>query len=333
MVRDQESERVYHEELKPWLPSSIIDCHVHVSLVEHCGPIGAERLRRNWAMEVDSAQSWQQLRDTYRLLFPEQEVETLAFGNVYREVNIEANNHYVGTGASDRNNRAWALLVTRPEWETGRIEEAMSRGFIGIKPYPDLVLQESEEVSIFDFVTHSQLAVVDKLGGIMMLHLPRHGRLGDPENIREVLEIHETYPAIKLILAHIGRAYCLPTAERGIPHFVSMPNIYFDTAANLNPDVFQYVLEQVGPQRLLFGSDLPITMMRGMREHVGERYINYTNGNYTWNTNRKSAQEEAKYTYFLYEELRALIQAVKRAGLGLEAMEQILYRNGAELLH
>ena len=326
------ADRVYEEELRSWLPPRILDCHVHVSLAEHCGPISPERLKQNWAMEIDMDQSWKRLRDNYRILFPDQEVAALAFGITYREVDIESNNEYVIAGASDPRNRARALFVTRPEWEASRIAEAMSRGFLGIKPYPDLALRESNEVSIFDFVTPGQLAALNELGGILMLHLPRQGRLADPDNIREVLEIHESYPSIKLILAHIGRAFCLPTAQRGLPHFVDAPGIYFDTAANLNPDVFQYAIETVGPKRLLFGSDLPITLIRGMREHVGERYINYTDGPYSWNTNRKSPEEEAKYTCFVYEELRALRKAIERSGLGSDAVEMIMYSNSAELM-
>ena len=207
-----------------------------------------------------------------------------------------------------------------------------SQGFLGIKPYPDLAPHGTNEVSIYDFLPRAHLAVLDKFGGILMLHLPRHGRLGDAHNIREVLEIHESYPSVKLILAHIGRAYCLPAAERGLPHLVDARRIYFDTAANLNADVFQYALEVVGPDRLLFGSDLPVTMMRGVREHIGEEYINYTDGPYSWNTNRKSPEEEANYTYYVYEELRALIRAVERAGLGFDALEKILYSNSAGLL-
>ncbi|MBI2844262.1 MAG: hypothetical protein HYX78_12750 [Armatimonadetes bacterium] len=38
------------------------------------------------------------------------------------------------------------------------------------------------------------------------------------------------------------------------------------------------------------------------------------------------------YTFYVYEELPALIKAVQRSGYGLRGMEQILYCNGARLL-
>ena len=58
----------------------------------------------------------------------------------------------------------------------------------------------------------------------------------------------------------------------------------------------------------------------------------YTDGDYSWNTTRKSPEEEASYTFYVYEELKALIRAVERAGLGVPALERILYSNSANLI-
>ncbi len=324
------SEQIYRNELAPWLPPRIFDCHVHVSLGEHWGPISAERLAELWAIEAGDRLSWKELRDNYRKLFPGRPVVALVFGNVFREVDIEGNNEYVLSGLGDPTNHALGLFVTRPEWSASRIESALARGFVGIKPYPDLAPPGRE--SVFDCLPKAHLEVLNRLGGVLMLHLPRKGRIGDPDNIREILEIADTYPAIRFIVAHIGRAYCLPAAKKGLPLLADRPQIHFDTAANLNADVFQYALETVGPERILFGSDLPVTLMRGVREHAGESYVNYTDGPYSWNTNRKGPEEEAHYTYYLYEELRALIKAVQRTGLGSEAMARIMYSNSARLL-
>jgi len=324
--------RIYEEELRPWLPEKILDCHVHVSLASNCGRISDERRSRLWPIEVGVFQSWEELRSNYRLLFPDRHVDVLAFGGVYREQDSHLENSYVYSGLANPANRADALLVTRPDWDASVIETAMARGFLGVKPYPDLAPQNTSEVSIYDFLPKTHLETLNRLGAVLMLHLPRAARLGDPNNIRELLEIAERYPSIKLIVAHIGRAYCLPTAEKGLPFFADTPGVYFDTSANLNADVFELALETVGPDRLLFGSDLPVMMMRGVREHVGEDYINYTDGDYSWNTNRKSIKEEAGYTFYIYQEIRALIRAFERRGLGKAAFRGVLYSNAAKLL-
>jgi len=323
---------IYEEELAGWLPSKIIDCHVHIGLREHWGPIDPARVKDMWALDVANHQSWQDLRMTSRALFPRQEVHVVAFACVAREVDISAENSYVRAGLSDPSNHAVGLFATRPDWDADLIREAMSQGFLGIKPYPDLAERDTTEISIYDFLPRAHLAAVDALGGMLMLHLPRAGRVGDPDNVREVLEISDKYPNITIVLAHVGRAYCLPTARRGLPSLAGRENIYYDIAANLNADVFRYVIDELGPGRLLYGSDLPITTMRGVREHVGEQYFNYTDGAYSWNTQRKPPEEEAKYTCYLYEELRALIRALEGLGLGKDTCEQILYSNCAALI-
>lgn len=324
--------RIYYEELAPWLPARIIDCHVHIGLQEFWDVVSPERVKSMWALEVARENSWEDLRRTCVRLFPEQQVGVIAFASVAREVDLRHANEYVRAGVADPANDAAGLFATSPEWDASLVWEAMLRGFRGIKPYPDQARKDTSEVSIYEFVPKEHLAVLERCRGILMLHLPRDGRLGDPDNIREVLEISDAYPSIKIVLAHVGRAYCLPTAERGLPSFAGRYNIFFDTSANLNADVFELALRVVGPDRLLFGSDLPVTLMRGVREHVGEEYINYTNGDYSWNVGRRSPQEEAGYTYYLYEELRALIRAVKRCGLGKDAMDKIMYSNSAGLL-
>jgi uncharacterized protein len=331
-IRKQLDQQVYNDQIAPWLPETVIDCHVHVGLAEHCGPFSPERRKANWALEVGIEQSWDDLRDTYGALFPDRAVSPLAFGGVFQETHVERNNDYILSGVADAKNSSWGLMVTRPEWDAQVVRDGLSAGFVGIKPYPDLALPSLAEPSIYDFLPKSHLAILDEAAGVLMLHLPRAGRLADPDNIRELLEISNDYPRIKMIVAHIGRSFCLPTAKIGLPHFVESTRIRFDTSANLNSDVFRFALDTLGPDRILFGSDLPITLMRGVREHVGDKYINYTDAPYSWNRDRKLPEEEANYTYFLYEELRALVTVVEKGGFGKEAMKKIMYSNAARIL-
>jgi len=323
---------IYEQEIAPWLPARIYDCHVHVGLEQHCGPVSPERIKANWAMEVGSAQSWEILQRRHRLLFPDREVCTLAFGGVFREIDLEANNAYVLAGARDPANRACGLMVTAPEWPATRIEEGLAQGFRGVKPYPDLAPMGSERARIADFLPDHHVEVLNRHRGVLMLHLPRPGRLADPANLEDLTALADRYPGIRLIVAHVGRAFCLPTARKGLAPFVSRPNVHWDIAAHLNADVFRLVLETMGPDRLLYGSDLPITIMRGEREHRGEMYINYTDAPYSWNTNRKPPEVEARYTFFLYQELRALVQAVQACGMGRKEMAQIMFGNCARLV-
>ena len=88
-------------------------------------------------------------------------------------------------------------------------EEVTKGGFLGLKPYlsncPPYI--PAKEIRIFDFLPHSHLEVVNRHGWIVMLHIPRDKRFRDEVNLAELREIDERYPNVKLIIAHIGRAY------------------------------------------------------------------------------------------------------------------------------
>ncbi|MDH7601000.1 MAG: amidohydrolase family protein [Armatimonadota bacterium] len=325
-------QRVYTEELRPWLPSTVIDAHVHIGLAEHIGPISEERKKENWAYEVGLDQSWEDLWRYLRALFPDLEVRVLAFGIPLREVDLERNNEYVLDGASRFSQYAKALYVSRPDYPASMLESAFSRGFLGVKPYPDLVLSGKEEPGVYDVVPRHHLELVNRRAGIVMLHLPKKGRIADPDNIRDLIDLSHTYPSAKIIVAHVGRSFCLPTAQSALPALVGLPNVWYDIAAVMNPDVIEYAIRTLGLDRVLYGSDLPITLIRGYREHIGEIYINYTDGDYSWNTNRKPPDVEANYTYYLYEELKALIAAARRIGNARAVLRKVMFDNAAELL-
>ncbi len=321
---------LYEQQIAPWLPAEVIDIHVHIGLSTHWGPVTGERRAEMWPIEIADSQSWEEMEHAFAVMLPSVQMRALCFGWVYHEVDIEANNRYVWSGRT-RGCCAGALLVSRPDWPAERIDEAMTAGWLGLKPYPDLSPGGYGNCSIADFLPDSHLSVLDRHRGILMLHLPRAGRLADPDNIRELLDIRMRFPSVQIITAHIGRAYGLPNAQAGLKHFRDT-DICFDTAAHLNPDVFALALDTVGPHRLLYGSDMPVMMMRGYREHDGDHYLNWTSGNYSWNNRRQPAEREARYTWFLYEELLALIDAFQRTGMTREDAALVFHDNAHRLL-
>ena len=71
-------------------------------------------------------------------------------------------------------------------------KEVTEGGFAGLKPYlnrsPSYI--PGNEVRIFDFLTHEHLRLADRHGWIVMLHIPRPGRLRDPLNLVPVSYTH-----------------------------------------------------------------------------------------------------------------------------------------------
>ena len=322
----------YASRLRGFMPRRIFDFHAHVGEPQHFQPLSLQRLRTNWALECGYILPFDDLRDAYRQLFPDSEVDALCFPFPIREARLSASNAYVADKI--KKGESSGLYTPDPTEDAEKLRRALVEGtFSGIKPYPDLVRGRSEaEVSIFDYVPRAHLEVVEELGLVLLLHLPRPGRLKDPANLTELHEIVREFPRLKLVLAHIGRSYCPSFALEGIPKLTDCPTVLYDIAAVLNPEVLAFALREVGPGRLLFGTDFPITFLRGRQEWRGEKYVNLSSQMFMWNVERRGPAEEARYTLFIYEQLRALREACEREGVCQGDVERVLYSNAMALL-
>ncbi len=77
--------------------------------------------------------------------------------------------------------------------------------------------------------------------------------------LQDYVWLAEQYPNLKLILAHLGGL--LPFYELNRVTKKIMQNVYYDTAAVpllYQPAVYQAVVDIVGPEKILYGSDYPL---------------------------------------------------------------------------
>ena len=321
----------WSERIAPFLPNELFDAHRHIATPQHLDPISPERIKRNWALEVARHETLEEAQLGYAQLFPGKSVSCLAFGLPLRECHLDENNAYL----SDRLQKtaSSALALTTPEWKAEKVAHWLRQPrIIGIKPYQDLIAGfDGGDVSVFDFCPHEHLEVLDEVGGWLTLHLPRSERLSHPHNIAEIREIRQRYPRIVLVVAHIGRSYAGRYAREGLPALCEDEGILFDTSAVLNPAVYALALDRVGPQRLLFGSDFPILYLRGRRRWEGDRYINLTSGDYSWNTHREPPEVEATYTLYVYEAIAACIDTCHALGFDAAALRAIFHDNARRI--
>jgi glutamate-1-semialdehyde 2,1-aminomutase len=163
--------------------------------------------------------------------------------------------------------------------------------------------------------------------------VPKADRLGHADNVREVREIRRRYPNIVLVLAHLGRCYTESHAQEALPQLADDPGLYFDTSAVMNPASHRTALQHFGPQRLLYGSDNPVFYMRGRRQYRGRAYINRTSYPFHFNTDREPPEVEARYTLFMYEDIRAIRQACEELGIKRQSdINAIFCGNAARLI-
>ena len=330
--------RFWEEHLERWVPRRIFDAHTHVNEPEfRVETMTDEKRRQYWVNEVAEPIGAAEAERCHAVVFPGREFSCLAFGYPMLEYDVDASNARL-QGECEK--RGWhRLAVVRPQWPADRLVRELDQpNVLGVKVYYALIGQDPTtrdkylEASIFDFLPHHQLEVLNERGAWVTLHVPRAGRLGHPDNIAEIRRIRRQYPRIVLVIAHLGRSYTLPHAEAALAQLAGDEGLYFDISAVMNPDVLRLALSVFGPDRILYGTDNPILYMRGRQEWRGSTYVNRTSHPFYFNHEREPPEIESQYTLYLYEALRALRQACDELALGPEEVERIFLGNSQRLI-
>lgn len=324
--------KVYAEQLADFLPDKIVDAHIH--LWEPKAKEGYARSSNlvTWTELVAPDCTYEDLMASYDTMFPDKRVYPVLMTTPTCHLHI--GNPYVLEKA--KKNNLPALYCIKPETPLEEIRQAFADGFCGVKPYlnyaPSYI--PAKEIRIYDFITPAQFELMNELGGVVMLHISRDGRLADPVNIAQLMEIDERYPNAKVIVAHIGRAYTAESLGNAFDTLKHSKNLYFDFTATTYEPAITACLEAVGSKRLMFGSDMPITKMRMYRITENGTYINVVpRGLYgdVSNDSHMRESDEENITTFMYEELLAFKKAAEKLSLTRQDVSDIMFNNAVKL--
>ena len=329
--------KVWEEELKDFLPDKFVDCHTHVYREDLTvyPPVDPNAPKRTvtWTRTVAKDNPIEDLQETYRLMFPGKDVSAMMFiggGGI----DLKPNNDYVSKVSKET---GWpALYYSHPTQSADEVEKNIREGgFLGVKSYLDLSPKyiPGNEIRIFDFFPKHQLKRLDEMGAIVMLHIPRSGRLKDPVNLHQICEIKEEFPNVRLIVAHIGRAYTKDDVGNAFEMLDKYPTLMYDFCANCCEYAITEVIKHAGVKHVMFGTDMPILRMRCHRIEENGTYVNLVPPGLYFDPNndphlREVSEEEAKtITFFAYEELLAFKRAAEKLGLSKQDVEDIMYNN------
>lgn len=323
-------EEFYLENLEYRMPERIFDIHIHINLEEHVKGVSRETILSDWALECGITLPCEDAYYCAAELFPGVKYRIAGMPWPIQGADIKANNKYLAEKKAE--GRLFPFMSTLPEWETEYVEEILVKGgFVGFKPYPDIVSgKKGADISLFDFITADQLKILDRHRKAVIFHLPRQERLADPDNIRELLDIRQKYPDITIIIAHFGRSFCPYYLSKGLDMMGGAEGFYFDTAAVINPEVYHIAFQRIPADKILYGSDLPIFFWHGKRKWTERQYINLCRENFSWNRHHEPSEEE--YTLFLYEQLKAVLDAIDKAGFQDDQKRGIFWENSLQAL-
>lgn len=330
----------YRRELRSFLPDKFIDCHTHIWLDEQnhfCED--TENRSCAWPGMVARDNSVEDLNETNRLLFPDKRVVSVLYGQPMVTIDLKKNNDYVAACAERFGFPA--LYISHPAQSCASIERAVQAHpcFKGLKVYlqfaPSYI--PNNEIRIYDFLPPEHLALANRHGWVVQLHIARPRRLADPVNYVQLREIEEKYPDLQLLVAHLGRAYADEDVGGALEYLKNTKKTVWDFTANTNQHVMERVLDQFGPERFIYGTDFPIFRMKARRTVENGFYINEipagSLGDVSGDPHMReiAGPEASRITFFIYEEIAACRRACEALGLSRGDVEKIFYQNAARI--
>ncbi len=212
-----------------------------------------------------------------------------------------------------------------PEWVR---QEVRRLGMHGLKCYHSFAdVTPTWEASIPDFLPEPLVAVANEEGWAITLHMVKARAVADPDNIHWIRKYCETYPDMRLILAHSARGFQPVHNLEGLPHLTGLDNLYFDTSANCEPIAHQAIIRIIGHDKLMYGSDLPVSHLRGRSLSAADTFLWLYEESPVW------GEKHLKIDPVLIglEHLRSVKHACWSERLDDNAVEDIFWNNAARL--
>lgn len=306
-----------------FVPHRVFDFHTHILRDSDFDPAARPAFSEE-GLVVDVAS----LRSGVEAWLPERELRALCFGIPQRLIDCQSVNEWVG--GEVRKEPGWkALALAGPDHSPEQVARQLSdKTFVGLKVYHLLSQRpDSFNCELEEFAPAWMWELLHSTRGVMMLHIVKDAAMADPENQAAVRQLCQRYPNCQLILAHVGRSFSHRHALDGLKFLRDLDNVWVDTSAVCEAQAFTAAIEILGPDRILFGSDFPISNFRGRSSALGESF----QWMYEDESDPSKVGINAQMTLVGLESLRALREAAESSGLTSGDLDKIFYGN-AELL-
>jgi hypothetical protein len=267
-----------------------------------------------------------------KLMWPGQEFHALVFGMPTPELREPTNTHV--SKECDKHDTLYPLYIPDLHASEARIRSTvLDNGYLGFKPHWALVEGKAgeEEVSVLEMLPEPCMRVAEELGLLIMLHIPGKDRLASQENIENIRLLSRQYPNSKIIIAHLGRSYCLWSMKGGIGTLCGLPNVYWDTSVVQESMVYKVFFDHVDPARVMYGTDQPVTQMRGRRVCINGTWVDVSREALGWTATRDPANP-IRGTFMTYEMIRAMREGAEAAGISDRELAPVFFENAIRLI-
>ena len=321
-VKDIDHE-FFARELDSFLPDRIYDAHAHIWKQEWADFTLGPEIR-----EVDLKQYDRAIADIHG--GRPTEVLLLSFALPDHREHIAPANAWTADQIANRPACRAHFFVTPqddPEWVR---DEVRRLGLHGLKCYHTFAdVDPTWEASIPAYLPEPLVAVAGEEGWTITLHMVKSRAVADPDNQHWIRHYCTTYPRMQLILAHSARSFQPGHNMEGLQKLAGLDNLWFDTAANCEPIAHQAILRLFGHERLMYGSDLPVSHSRGRSLGAGDSFLWLYEDSPVW------GEKHMKVEPILIglEHLRSVKWACWSEGLSDAQVEDVFWNNAARLFN
>ncbi len=280
-----------------WLPDRIVDCHAHCNTPEHLRWMGPKTYRH-----MLSTFPYYRLEDSqriHRLLHPGKTIRTLRFPKTFMGIDHRAANSYLLDESPEEDRVA---IFGLPEDIGYTMNMLCHPRCSALKMYYSYVEPNAE--TIYECFPKEVLESAQDLDIPIVLHVPKM----IVRSVGDVLQVLNDFPRLRVSLAHLGLSKMLvPGLGEAYEMLVPYERVVLDTALNPSQDVVHMALTCFGADRVMYGSDEPLHLIRSVAyEHPEHGQRLATEYPYHW----VDPVEHAQYKHLAKDVVHAHWQAL-----------------------
>lgn len=317
--RDRE---LWDRELASFVPPRVFDAHVHLYEVSQFQGHPPALCAKG-----PPSAGWEVFQRQIGELMPEREIQATCFGFPATTVDFAAANAFLAREC--RRDGCRGQMLTRPAMDPEFIRQCVQQnGFVGLKPYHLFATEKPTfDAPIPSYLPESHMQVAHELGLSITLHIVRSRALADPSNQEVLRHYATTYPNARLILAHAARGFNPHHTMEGIHALRGLGNVWFDTSVVTDAGAIEAIVRMMGHERVLYGSDFPVSHLRGRCVALGDSFLWLT----PENTRLDASYADVQFALVGHEALRTLKVAALSLGLSDAQVEDVFLHNAAKL--
>lgn len=319
---------LFARELDSFVPDVVCDAHMHLWARAQLPPAGWETFRQVEEAVVDLAAYRRRMAE----LLPGRCVAgglVLPGAVAATGAQLVAQNELVAAEVAADGGWRGALLVSpemAPEYVRGEVRRLRLSGLkcYHVRGGPAVTW----DADIPDYLPEAQVKVAHEERLSITLHMVKPRAAADPANQYWIRRYCATYPDMQLILAHAARGFNPYHTIEGLAALRGLPNLWCDMSAVTDAGACEAIIELLGHERLLYGTDFPVSHLRGRCVAVGDSFVWLYDDTLNWDT---VSFQPVRPVFVGLESLRVLKQAAWHQRLTDSQVEDIFCNNARRL--